>query len=75
LIEKYLWIQETKVRYAGKTRELCRQEVSRELMTAEEKWGRLKRIVLGTMIKKRIKKKELVTEIGGTENVPRAKEK
>jgi len=60
MIEKYLWNQETKIRYAEKTRKLCRQEgeVNRELRTVEEKWGRLERIVLGAMIKKRIRIKE-----------------
>jgi len=46
-------------------------------MTVEEKWGRLKRIVLRAMIKKRKEKDKGkgATEIGGTERVLRAKEK
>jgi len=63
VIEKYIWSQEAKEEYAKKTEELCSQEgtLNRELLTIEEKWTSLKRIILSSMIKKRIriKKKEL----------------
>jgi len=57
VIEKIIWNQETKTRYAEKTREWCRREgeENREPASVEDKWERIKRIVLGTMIKKRIR--------------------
>jgi len=61
VIEKIIWNKKAKERYAEKMDELRRKEgVARiELATVEEKWERLKSIVQRTMVKKRIKEKEL----------------
>jgi len=77
VIQKFIWNQETKAKYAEKTRKLCKKEgeVSRESENVEEKWERIKRIVLGAVIKKkiRIKEKELSDRDGGTEEYKKQK--
>jgi len=60
VIEKFIWSQKAIESYAEKTEELSRTEgtPNRKWISVEDKWIRLKRIVLGSMIKKRIKIKE-----------------
>jgi len=45
------------------------------LRTVEEKWGKFKRIVLGAMIKKRIKEKELDDRDWGDRRCTKGKRK
>jgi len=62
-IEMILWDDEAKELYAERTEELCNTEEleEKELDTVEEEWEKIKKIVKGAMVKKRIKrrKKEL----------------
>jgi len=57
MIEKVVWNQDTKNKYMEKTREVCRKDGVRNKIAegVEEKWERIKGIVLDSMIKKRIK--------------------
>jgi len=63
-IEIFVWDQEAIKKYAEGTAEKCRMEgeKNKEKETVQEKWERIKRIVHGALIKKRIKIKE--KEIG-----------
>jgi len=58
--EIILWNQEAKELFAEKAEELCRAECEarKEVETIEERWDRIKRIVHGAMVKKKIKIKE-----------------
>jgi len=60
VIEKIIWNKVTKTRYKEKTREWCRRkgEENKEPTRVENKWQRIKKILLGSMVRKRIRIKD-----------------
>jgi hypothetical protein len=73
-IETILWDNEAKEVYAERTEELCNTEEleENETDTLEEKWKKIKTIVHGAMVKRRIRKRRKSWDIktGGTEAAP-----